>query len=556
MAEIASILSSQFASLDLNQDGALTFDEARAGVPSLTQAQFDALDSNASNGISEAELEAIGENAPPGAFTLTLPAYLSTNKTLEALITSPAIDPEGDAVSYRFSWFVRQEGDLVFSPFKLSFDMEIASRILPSLTTAGDVFYCQVTATDGISNGPTVTSNWCSILCAPPAPANVQASDGAFVNKVKVVWDAAPTAESYEVYRSTTGNRVDAYLIGTTQLTTFDDFEAPRPRIITTTDPGCELISSTEIQYRQAHYWIQAISDCASSVDSTPDRGFVGHSMALENREVFEKVLPAAEATSGRQKAQLDSILAIRMRHALGIEPLSVWGAVYTASGSEYHTADIIPVIEGDMRDIWVVFQPAQLWLPYDVLSFTVGCTTPGGEPLQRVTYEFDVESAEEYTARMLGKDAGSVEVAEAPVGLAPALLGAAGPQYVITPDAPFGPAQEIQLPVPQGIAAGSLRLYYYHAESAAWVAAENVEGWLIPGSVQVMEEAGAAYVSFRVLHGGTVQLAEPADAQPTTQGAAMGGGAGTLALMIASGLALLVPRFRRQHYRRGSIQI
>ncbi|MCD5408651.1 fibronectin type III domain-containing protein, partial [Candidatus Bipolaricaulota bacterium] len=58
---------------------------------------------------------------------------------------------------------------------------------------------------------------------APPTPVNVSASDGTYTDRVRVTWDAAPGADRYEVWRST--SYTGSYTLQTANLTatTYDD---------------------------------------------------------------------------------------------------------------------------------------------------------------------------------------------------------------------------------------------------------------------------------------------------------------------------------------------
>jgi fibronectin type 3 domain-containing protein len=61
----------------------------------------------------------------------------------------------------------------------------------------------------------------------PSVPTNVQASDGAYADRVRITWAASPEATSYTVYRATsTSRRATKVPVGTTTDTTFDDITA------------------------------------------------------------------------------------------------------------------------------------------------------------------------------------------------------------------------------------------------------------------------------------------------------------------------------------------
>jgi hypothetical protein len=87
----------------------------------------------------------------------------------------------------------------------------------------------------------------------PPAPTNVQASDGTYTNKVKVSWNASSGATSYEVYRATSAAGTKS-LLGSPTGTSFND---------TTATPG--------VTYR---YWVKACSGANCSSYSASNTGW------------------------------------------------------------------------------------------------------------------------------------------------------------------------------------------------------------------------------------------------------------------------------------------
>lgn len=60
------------------------------------------------------------------------------------------------------------------------------------------------------------------------APANVDASDGEFADRVVVGWDQVPGAVTYEVWRSSTDLIEEAVLVATTQETNFNDTDGSK----------------------------------------------------------------------------------------------------------------------------------------------------------------------------------------------------------------------------------------------------------------------------------------------------------------------------------------
>jgi len=89
----------------------------------------------------------------------------------------------------------------------------------------------------------------------PPPPTNVQASDGASPEWVRVTWTASPEATSYTVYRATsTSRRATKVAIGTTSDTTYDD---------TTASIG-----------KTYYYWVKASNLDGTSGFSAYDTGY------------------------------------------------------------------------------------------------------------------------------------------------------------------------------------------------------------------------------------------------------------------------------------------
>ncbi len=91
---------------------------------------------------------------------------------------------------------------------------------------------------------------------APAPPAGVSASDGVYLDKVRVSWAGAAGAASYEVWRHTTRDVSVAAKIGQTAFGWYDD-----------------LTALNETTY---YYWIKAVNAAGASGFSAPDSGYPG----------------------------------------------------------------------------------------------------------------------------------------------------------------------------------------------------------------------------------------------------------------------------------------
>ena len=94
---------------------------------------------------------------------------------------------------------------------------------------------------------------WPCSPAIPSLPANVQASDGAFTDKVQITWTASSGATSYEVYRADTegGTRT---LKGSPEINSFDDTTAIAPTVY--------------------YYWVKAVNASGASGFSSFDTGW------------------------------------------------------------------------------------------------------------------------------------------------------------------------------------------------------------------------------------------------------------------------------------------
>ncbi len=85
------------------------------------------------------------------------------------------------------------------------------------------------------------------------APTSVIASDGLYINKVGVYWDAIRGATSYRIFRNTTNNPATAMDVGSTPMNNFFD--------------------ATGVVGQNYFYWVRAENGSLISDLSTPDQG-------------------------------------------------------------------------------------------------------------------------------------------------------------------------------------------------------------------------------------------------------------------------------------------
>ncbi|MCM2333447.1 MAG: hypothetical protein NDI82_05810, partial [Anaeromyxobacteraceae bacterium] len=122
-------------------------------------------DGTADSGRAVAEV--VVQNSPPGAPALVVePDPARTGDDLTCRVATPAVDPDGDDVSYTIGWWRNER------PVPPGAD---PARLAASLTSRGDRFRCAATPSDGSVAGPAATVER-TIANSPPGPARVRVS--------------------------------------------------------------------------------------------------------------------------------------------------------------------------------------------------------------------------------------------------------------------------------------------------------------------------------------------------------------------------------------------
>lgn len=78
----------------------------------------------------------------------------------------------------------------------------------------------------------------------------------------------------------------------------------------------------------------------------------------------------------------------------------------------------------------------------------------------------------------------------------------------MIAPDTPFGAPRHVWVPVPPGAEIEHVAVYYLDAGGTeTWYLAEEVHGWLVPQSYDVVEDGDVLFLGLSVNHGGIIRL-------------------------------------------------
>ena len=220
--------------------------------------------------------------------------------------------------------------------------------------------------------------------------------------------------------------------------------------------------------------------------------GNTGEEVALREGTVFANALPYTRTVDGTRTAGPNTPLAIRMRSDADINAASIWGA------PEGTTVSTLPGAGGSLRDVWIIVMPNEDRYFEGVIDLTLGARTFEGNAVQSDTESFaialDIEAADIPEVPSIGVDV----------------------PHMIEPEEAYNTPKLVWLPIPAGVSPNELRLYYYHADGEArgWYPAENIEGWLVEDSFEIIADNGTNYFGFRVRHAGIVQLGTPSTAE------------------------------------------
>ncbi|MBN2308841.1 MAG: hypothetical protein JXR94_07730 [Candidatus Hydrogenedentes bacterium] len=395
---------------------------------------------------------------------------------------------------------------------------------------------------------------------APSAPTNVSATDGTFSDRVRVTWSSVATASQYAVYRGSSSSSQGATYLGSVQwATVFDDYTAGAATITASTG-GCGSSTSSQYTYQTYYYFVVALNACGTSGFSAGNSGYRGQAKAASLEKAVAGVLPAVSTGEG---IGVDTALALPLQADEPIDASTVWGVVQ-GDGFEAWDVEWLEAEGAGSAAGWAIYRPAVEWLPGEILVMTAGATTVSGASVGPVMQAFVVDGTAEKAAALWQPDygafdtagldlraEGNAEVAVAEmsgVGAPPPAAEALGTMYRIEPGAPFAVPQRVWLPVPEGVDAGSVKVYYLlgGVEDGAWYAGENIVGWMVDGIYLQYEVGGATYLGFVVRHGGVVQLGTADGAVAVVQAAAAAGRAGDV-LLVAGLVAVFGLAQRRR---------
>lgn len=349
-----------------------------------------------------------------------------------------------------------------------------------------------------------------NLICQqPPAPANVEASEGR-TDGVLITWDAVEGVTEYNVFRNTVNELASAVEVsGWIAVNSFLDESAPGP---SSGGFGCPPGGGVV----ELFYWVKSrrFEDCESGF-SAPATG----SRAAGTKSVYAKSAPVAAPGETNPTAAYGAELAVRLRHEDGVDTQSLWAS---ATDGQFTSNRFywLPLTPESITDGWIVFSDDR-WAPGADVAVSAGGTTLDGEPVEPVHVSFHIV---ERDAKSFSSDSASAQLEPLDESVAPAFAAGVGGVYRILPEFAYGAYRELWVPVPQGHSPDRLTLFYYHEDGLTpqWRPGNDVASW-IDGEPELFEEPnGLRWLRYSIGHGGVVQLGYDLDGAGANEAAAL----------------------------------
>jgi hypothetical protein len=222
--------------------------------------------------------------------------------------------------------------------------------------------------------------------------------------------------------------------------------------------------------------------------------------------QISESVLPVSDDSAPQATIASNSVLSIRVTSGTPVDPASVSATLTTPSGSA--TGGVWrPTTPGDDTDGWVMFTPEQPLTAGATVSLTASAQAVDGTPIEPITKDFKVAGQESSAQASDTPTLDDATDAESPDGEKSMMSGM--PAYRMSPGEVFSTPVTMQIPVPQGVDPGSMAVYYQSLNpmTPGWHLAQNVTGWMVPGSMQIVKSGSQMFIQIQVNHAGMVKL-------------------------------------------------
>jgi Leucine-rich repeat (LRR) protein len=290
-------------------------------------------------------------------------------------------------------------------------------------------------------------------------------------------------------------------------------FEHVRPGTyeVTVITSYCELATQTVTVQQNDQAGLNFQLNCSGGIKPAKPCGFnVGQ---LRDKFAEQTIPPHLKADPDGFITPTGEI-AVRMSVPGGIEPSSTWavaeGQSWSCSGGLWR-----PIVAGDNSDGWIILVPEPPIPVGEVITVTAGAVKAGGENIEPVSFMFAVGPDD---LAKSGPAAAGTIVDDGVEGLPEPVAISGCKVYRTAPDAAYEQPYLVRLPVPKDVLPDSIGIYYYSKaqDYEGWHPAENVLGWMVPGSRRITQIDDKSYLEFYVNHAGIFQLGKQLNMKAT----------------------------------------
>ncbi|GMW00566.1 MAG: hypothetical protein AMXMBFR84_17030 [Candidatus Hydrogenedentota bacterium] len=329
-------------------------------------------------------------------------------------------------------------------------------------------------------------------------PTGLSASDGEFVDRIRLTWQPVPNATGYKIMRATSSwDLGQAVQVKDVTGTTYDDLEAPPPT--ETPQPGgggCGGGGGTTYNQVNTVYWVQALGVGGSKGPwSDPDGGFVklpdtkdADTGNRTRRIAFEAALPAVPLGDRMRALTPDGTIALRLRAGTPLDTQSIRVDLQAPLGLPFEF-EWQPIEGTDNTDGWVVIRPESSWTLGDEVTFIASCNTWNEERIETQAFTFSV-------VNQLPDPASVVTLPE----------GMMNPMFA-NPDGPQADTRSLLVTIPGTYDPSKHAVYCYLADASdpGWFPIEMVEGMLLGGPSGI--EFNEDHLAVSLTHGGLIAV-------------------------------------------------
>lgn len=219
-----------------------------------------------------------------------------------------------------------------------------------------------------------------------------------------------------------------------------------------------------------------------------------------------ENVFPIPSIKGEATPVTSQKSLYVRVTGNSAIQPSAIYANAETSRGAWPIDAAWVAIPDSQGADGWVVVTPLEPFSIGDVVTLMVDARTVDDQEIETIVEQFVIGQDKDVDYERLEPAVIEDEEFER---LPDILAASASPVYRIVPEGPYSEPLQVLIPLPSDESLKDLQVYYFSesVRHAGWYLGENVAGWIVPGSQNVVMIDGEVYIQIFVNHSGVFQL-------------------------------------------------